>query len=90
MCHTLIKPVFFLLLTFLLQVGVPEARAQGTGSIEQIFAGSLTAVPSEPLSVSGGSTCRVYSSVNMSQGKLRADFSVTLSVHTPPKPARWC
>jgi hypothetical protein len=81
MCHTLIKPVFFLLLAFLLQAGFREARAQGAGSIEQNFAGSLTAVPSEPLSVSGGFYVPVYSSVNMSQGKLRADFSVTLSVH---------
>ena len=81
MCHTLIKPVFFLLLVFLLQAGVPPARAQVTGSIEQNFAGSLTTIPSEPLSVSGGFYVPVYSSVSMSQGKLRADFSVTLSVH---------
>src|SRR4051812_10035773 len=81
MCHTLIKPTIFLLSAFLLQAGVPQARAQGTGSIEKTFADSLTAMPSEPLTVSGGFYVPVYSSVSMSQGKLRADFSVTLSVH---------
>ena len=56
------------------------AGAQG-GSIEQNFASSLTAVPAEPLTVSGAFYVPVYSSVSMSQGKLRVDFSVTLSVH---------
>jgi hypothetical protein len=41
----------------------------------------LTAVPAEALAVSGAFYVPVYSSVSMSQGKLRADFSVTLSVH---------
>ena len=81
MCHTLIKPTIFLLLAFLPQAVVPQARAQGTGFIEKTFADSLTAMPSEPLSVSGGFYVPVYSSVSMSQGRLRADFSVTLSVH---------
>ena len=58
------------------------------GNIEQNFAASLTALPAEQLAVSGGFYVPVYSSVAMSQGKLRADFSVTLSVHnaseTPP------
>jgi hypothetical protein len=81
MCHTLIKSTICLLLAFVLQAGVPQARAQGTGSVEKTFADSLTAMPSEPLSVSGGFYVPVYSSVSMSQGKLRADFSVTLSVH---------
>ena len=38
-------------------------------------------VPTENLDVSGAFYVPVYSSVSMSQGKLRADFSVTLSVH---------
>ena len=38
-------------------------------------------MPSETLAVSGSFYVPVYSSVTMSQGKLRADFSVTLSVH---------
>ena len=58
----------------------PAAGAQ-TGAIEQNFAASLTAVPAENLAVSGAFYVPVYSSVSMSQGKLRADFSVTLSVH---------
>jgi hypothetical protein len=81
MCHTRIKPTFFLLLAFLLQAGVPQARAQGAGYIEQNFAGSLTAIPAEPLSVAGSFYVPVYSSMAMSHGKLRADFAVTLSVH---------
>nr|WP_172627229.1 DUF3124 domain-containing protein [Bradyrhizobium ivorense] len=58
-----------------------EAVAQGAGSIEQNFANSLTALPSENLAASGAFYVPVYSSVTMSQGKLRADFSATLSVH---------
>src|SRR4051794_2337130 len=81
MCHTLIKPTFFLLLGALLLIGAAEVRAQGAGYIEQNFAGSLTAVPSEPLNVAGSFYVPVYSSMAMSQGKLRADFAVTLSVH---------
>jgi hypothetical protein len=57
------------------------AAGAQTGPIEQNFAASLTAVPSENLPVSGAFYVPVYSSVTMSQGKLRADFSVTLSVH---------
>ena len=57
------------------------AKAQPAGTIEQSFAASLTAVPSENLAVSGAFYVPVYSSVSMSQGKLRADFAVTLSVH---------
>jgi len=59
----------------------PSAEAQSGSTIEQIFANSLTAVPSENLGASGAFYVPVYSSVSMSQGKLRADFSVTLSVH---------
>jgi hypothetical protein len=59
----------------------PSAEAQSASNIEQTFANSLTAVPSENLGVSGAFYVPVYSSVSMSQGKLRADFSVTLSVH---------
>ena len=58
----------------------PAASAQ-TGAIEQNFAASLTAVPTENLAVSGAFHVPVYSSVSISQDKLRADFSVTLGVH---------
>ena len=57
------------------------ASAQTAGSIEQNFAGSLTAMPGESLAVTGAFYVPVYSSVAMSAGKLRADFSVTLSIH---------
>src|SRR5712691_8216209 len=82
-CHTPIKAIFGLLACLLL-APIPAARAQGStqaGNIEQSFASSLTAVPSEPLTASGSFYVPVYSSVSMAQGKLRADFSVTLSVH---------
>lgn len=79
-CHTLIKACFFGLSVCILMLQMPPAGAQG-GIIEQNFASSLTAVPAEPLAVSGAFYVPVYSSVSMSQGKLRADFSVTLSVH---------
>jgi Protein of unknown function (DUF3124) len=76
MCHI---AALGLLLSAMMAMAVP-ASAQ-SASIEQTFAGSLTAVPAEPLAVSGSFYVPVYSSVAMSQGKLRADFSVTLSVH---------
>ena len=68
----------------MLLMQIPAASAQsGTpgGNIEQNFASSLTAVPAESLTASGAFYVPVYSSVSMAQGKLRADFSVTLSVH---------
>lgn len=60
--------------------GSVQGSTQG-GNIEQNFSASLTAVPAEPLTVTGAFYVPVYSSVSMAQGKLRADFSVTLSVH---------
>jgi hypothetical protein len=59
----------------------PPAHAQPKVNIEQNFADSLTAMPKEELAVSGGFYVPAYSSVAMSQGRLRVDFSVTLSVH---------
>jgi hypothetical protein len=76
MCHI---AAMGLLLSAMMAAAVP-ACAQ-SASIEQTFAGSLTPVPGEPLAVSGSFYVPAYSSVAMSQGKLRADFSVTLSVH---------
>ena len=57
------------------------AAAQPKVNLEQTFADSLTAMPKEELAVSGGFYVPAYSSVAMSQGRLRVDFSVTLSVH---------
>jgi Protein of unknown function (DUF3124) len=59
----------------------PAAQAQAAAGIEQTFSGSLTAMPTENLAVTGAFYVPVYSSVSMSQGKSRADFSVTLSIH---------
>jgi len=58
-----------------------QASAQPKANLEQTFADSLTAMPKEELAVTGGFYVPAYSSVAMSQGKLRVDFSVTLSVH---------
>jgi len=80
MCHSHRKGAFLAILAALSILYSPAASAQ-TGTIEQNFAGSLTAMPSENLAVTGAFYVPVYSSVSMSQGKLRADFSVTLSVH---------
>lgn len=57
------------------------AVAQPNVSLEQTFADSLTALPKEEVAVSGGFYVPAYSSIAMSRGKLRVDFSVTLSVH---------
>jgi hypothetical protein len=81
MCHIGTGCGFLVILACLLTMETPAARAQAAGGIEQTFAGSLTAMPPEALGVSGGFYVPVYSSVSMSQGKLRADFSVTLSIH---------
>jgi hypothetical protein len=79
-CHIRTAYIFFTILAGLSTACGPPARAQAAG-IEQTFASSLTAMPAESLAVSGGFYVPVYSSVSMSQGKLRADFSVTLSIH---------
>ncbi|VIO70677.1 hypothetical protein CI1B_33310 [Bradyrhizobium ivorense] len=81
MCHIRAGGIFLAILSCLLTLRMGEAVAQGAGSIEQNFANSLTALPSENLAASGAFYVPVYSSVTMSQGKLRADFSATLSVH---------
>src|SRR5262249_43449098 len=52
-------------------------------NVEQQFAGALTEMPQGEPDVSGSFYIPAYSSVTMSQGKLRAGFSVTLSIHTP-------
>jgi len=69
-----------LLLLSIMMVPLASAMAQG-GSIEQNFSNSLVPIPGETLVVSGAFYVPVYSSVAMSQGRLRADFSVTLNVH---------
>ncbi|MDF3813053.1 MULTISPECIES: DUF3124 domain-containing protein [Rhodopseudomonas] len=61
-------------------LATPPAVAEPL-DIAQNFAASLTAMPAPPLGVTGSFYVPAYSSVSMSKGKLRADFSVTLSVH---------
>jgi Protein of unknown function (DUF3124) len=81
MCHILNGLPFRVGLLGLLAIQLHSASAQTAANIEQTFANSLTAMPTENLGVSGAFYVPAYSSVSMSQGKLRADFSVTLSVH---------
>lgn len=57
------------------------ARAQAPSAVEQAFADSLTDVPNSKPVVGGTFYVPAYSSVSMSQGKVRVDFGVTLSVH---------
>ena len=78
MCHILTGWFSRALLLWLVTLYAPVANGQ-TAGLEQAFSGSLTATPSETLAVSGAFYVPVYSSVAMS--KLRADFSVTLSIH---------
>ena len=74
-CVTSACAAFFCaILACLSMLRCPGAQAQTAGSIEQNFAGSLTAVPAENLTVSGAFYVPVYSSVSMSQGKLRGGF----------------
>jgi len=68
-------------LAWLSTAGAPALLAETPAAIEQVFPDSLTAMPSESLDISGSFYVPVYSSVSMSQGKVRADFSVTLSIH---------
>ena len=81
MCHIINSRILCIALLCLLTISASAVRAQTAGSIEQNFASSLTTMSSEALSTSGGFYVPAYSSVSMSQGKLRADFSVTLSIH---------
>jgi hypothetical protein len=81
MCHIRTRWFFLAILAFPLTLHAPAAHAQAADAIEQAFANSLTAMPTENLGVAGAFYVPVYSSVSMSQGKVRADFSVTLSIH---------
>jgi hypothetical protein len=80
MCHSRGRGLLFAILAAMSILHCAAAGAQ-SGNIEQTFSASLTAVPTENLAVSGAFYVPVYSSVSMSQGRLRADFAVTLSVH---------
>jgi hypothetical protein len=81
MCRIRIRFGFLAVLAYLSAMHMPAVQAQPATKLEQSFSGSLTAVPSENLGVSGSFYIPVYSSVSISQGKTRADFSVTLSIH---------
>lgn len=56
------------------------AAAQ-TARLEQTFAASLTEIPAGVASTTGSVYVPVYSSIALTPGRLRADSSVTLSVH---------
>ena len=75
------KKAMLLAIFFCLMAAGAQAQAQSQAGLERTFADSLTTVPTQALSVSGAFYVPVYSSVAMTPGKVRADFSVTLSVH---------
>jgi len=77
MCHMLAGGFLLVAMTIFMS----SARAETADTIEKSFATSLTTMPAEPLAISGSFYVPVYSSVAMAQGRLRVDFSVTLSVH---------
>jgi hypothetical protein len=60
---------------------VAQAQGQPQRPLEQVFAASLVEVPSQALNNTGAIYVPAYSSVSIVQGKVRADFSVTLSLH---------
>src|SRR5919198_426343 len=62
-------------------LGLDPAHAEWTNEEPGDKVGEDQGLPGENLAVSGAFYVPVYSSVSMSQGKLRADFSVTLTVH---------
>jgi hypothetical protein len=76
-----VRAGFHVVLGCLMLLPMPPVLAQSAGGIEQTFATSLTTLPAENLAIGGAFYVPAYSSVSLSQGKLRADFSVTLSVH---------
>jgi hypothetical protein len=85
MCHIRTGGFLLMVLALLSAAGAPVALAEAPATIEQAFPDSLTAMPPESLDISGSLYVPVYSSVSMSQGKVRADFSVTLSIHNASK-----
>jgi len=80
-CHILRGPLVVAVLACPSISCAPGAHAEAASGIEQAFADSLTALPTENVAATGSFYVPVYSSVSMSQGKVRADFSVTLSIH---------
>src|SRR6201990_2173971 len=76
-CRSLVRNAVLLIAL----LAAPMASAQNGVGLEQRFATSLTAMPSEKLGVTGSFYVPAYSSVSLSEGRLRADFSVTLNIH---------
>jgi hypothetical protein len=80
-CRSPVRTAFFLIAAGAGLLEGPIASAQTGIAIEQRFATSLTALPSEKLGLTGSFYIPAYSSVSLSEGRLRADFSVTLNIH---------
>jgi hypothetical protein len=69
------------LVALALALAAAPASSQTTPTLQQANAGALTPVPAGELTVTGAFYVPAYSSVLLSQGKLRVDFAVTLSIH---------
>lgn len=74
-------PVAGLLLALLAFPIGAKAETQLATDLLERFSGSLTELPSAAPTVSGSFCVPVYSSISMVPDKLRADFSVALSIH---------
>jgi hypothetical protein len=79
-CRSRAQAALLLITTAALLAPLAASAQTGPG-LEQRFAASLTAMPSEKLGITGSFYVPAYSSVSMSEGRLRADFSVTLNIH---------
>src|SRR3954468_22177026 len=77
MCRSLLRNTVLLIAL----LAAPLASAQTGSGREHLLAASLTALPAEKLGVTGSFYVPAYSSVSLSEGRLRADFSVTLHIH---------
>ncbi len=80
-CRSPVRNALLLISTGVALLAGPIASAQTGAGIEQRFATSLTALPTEKLGVTGSFYVPTYSSVSLSEGRLRVDFSVTLNIH---------
>ena len=75
----IVSGLWLVAVTVAVAIAVPAGAQQRP--LEQAFSASLMEVPAEKPSIGGSFYVPAYSSVSISQGRARADFAVTLSVH---------
>lgn len=72
---------FWLVAMIAAVAAMPSGSAAQQKPLEQAFGGSLMEMPPGKPSIGGSFYVPAYSSVSISQGRARADFAVTLSIH---------